>query len=82
MKSFQLLFLIFAALCMASMVNAEGHLSNETMSDTGMDEMDEMDVMMGMHNDTNTTDREVVSAAGKLGAMVSMVAVVVGSFAL
>ena len=82
MKSFQLLFLIFAALCMASMVNAEGHLSNETDTDMGaMEDMD-MDMDMGMHNDTNTTDREVVSAAGKLGAMVSMVAVVVGSFAL
>ena len=68
---------------MASMVNAEGHLSNETMEDTGdMGAMEDMGMDMGMHNDTNTTDREVVSAAGKLGAMVSMVAVVVGSFAL
>lgn len=86
MKSFQALFMLFAALAMASMVNAEGHTNATDMDgDMGMpvDDM-EMHNATGnatMDDDMATGDRDVISSAGRIGAMASVAAIVAGSFA-
>ena len=87
MKSFQILFMLFAVLCMSTMIKAENHTMPE--SDVGMVE-DDMDMDTMGHNDTmgNSTDGDMdgdrdipVSAAGRIGAMASVAAIVAGTFA-
>ena len=76
--------MLFAALAMTTMVNAAGHEANVTDMDGDMGLT--MDDEMEMHNTTNSTmdedgDRDIVSSAGRIGAMASVAAIVAGSFA-